>query len=72
MAPRLVKPDETEPPENERARILLEQILEKRPCNLAFLYEADGVITYQSLSGSITAARGLVDEIYELLHPIPE
>lgn len=73
MAPRLVKSDESEPPENDRARILLEHILEKRPCNLAVLYEtSDGTISYQSMSGSITAAKGLVDEIYELFHGMPE
>lgn len=60
-APRLVKPDDTESPENEKARIMLEKILDAKPRNLVFLWEdSDGATNWAQRDGSISAARGLI------------
>ena len=71
--PRLVKPDESEPPGNEKARIMLEKVLDTKPINLVVLWEdAEGACQFVHLNGSYSAAKGLVDEVFEIFHTVPE
>jgi hypothetical protein len=67
---RVVTATDSERPENEKARIMLEKILSEAPTNLVFLYEdSNGDVQFKSLSGSNSAARGLIEYAYESFFP---
>jgi hypothetical protein len=68
---RVVTATDSERPENEKARIMLEKALAKSPTNLVFLYEEpNGNVVSEALSGSVSAARGLVEYAYESFFPV--
>lgn len=69
MTLRLAQPGDLSPSltPHEKATAILEKIMASMQCNLVFLWEdSKGDVAWQTLSGSWTAGRGLIETAHEM------